>query len=1205
MPPAEVGTTRIQLCGRLKADVEGRHVTPQLRGRQGRVLLAYLVMNRGRPVSRSELIAAIWPETPPADPAAALRTQLSRLRSAMGSEALAGRDAVELRLPANTWIDVEASERSILAADSALKSADWKDAWAHAHIALNISGRPFLAGFDAPWVEDVRRELEELHLRSREVIARAGIGLGGSELAGAERAARALIRLAPFRESGYLLLMRALVASGNTAEALRTYDELRNLLAEELGSAPGAEVQALHRRLLGGEDLPGDEVELAPPGTTPAAVQADPEPATDMPLPTWLLPRRRSPFIGRKSELGHLDELWRDARSGGRRIVFVGGDPGVGKTRLATEFAGRVHASGGGVLYGRAAEEASQSYQPFVEALRHWAINAGADEIEVGLGPNAGVLATLVPEIMIRLEKPPTVADGEIARDMLFDAVIGTLAAISRDRPTLLVIDDLHWADAGSLLMLRQLARSPHRSSLMVLATYRETQPSEALSATLADLGRERLFGRLHLEGLSREEVAELVASIRGNGPDSGLADTIYEETGGNPFLVEALVDHVIAAPEGEPVFAPGSRAAIYSGGVPALVREAVGHRVTELGTSGVAVLEVASVIGREFESELLIEVSDLPGEDVIGALEVAVAAGLLTDVPGTLDRYAFSHSLFRQTVYEGIPKTRRTALHRRLAEVLEARHGADPRHVSELARHFAGAGPATAAKALEYGVRAGAGALGALAFEESVEHYRSALFALESSDSQDEALRCELLIALGDVEWRAGDSAASRETFARAARIARGSGDGEALARAALGFCGHAWAHVGSGDAEAVELLEAALAANPDPGPMRTRTLARLAEALHGSGNAVRADQISREALEEARASSDDEALAAAVIGRWYARCGPEGLEERASLTRELLAIAARLRDRDVEIHARQLQVIVCLELGDFGELDVAISSHAVLADQMKQPAGQLRNRTFVAMRALMEGRFGETERLAAEVLDQGAVSQTPSAVHYSALALYLLRWEQGRLGEMEAPIRDLAERFRSMGIWRAMLAFMLADSGAAEAARAEIDRVGLNQLSERAHDDTWLAEVAFVSMAVVALGDANRAAALHAMLEAHAGRAVVVGGSGAYLSSTSHHLGLLALLLDRREEAIAHLEEAVNLNQRAGALPWLARARFHLAENLAERGLAGEPERAGRLLAEAGRTAEQLRMAAFLERIEESRAREALRSPPPSPAG
>ena len=217
------GETRIQLCGRLKADVQGHHVTPALRGRQGRVLLAYLVLNRGRAVSRDELIAALWPQQPPADPAAALRTQLSRLRSALGTNSLAGRDTVELQLPEATWVDVEAAEKAIESAEAALAASEWKDAWAYANVALNISSRPFLAGFDAPWVEEVRRELAELQTRARESIARAGIGLGGSELAGAERSARELVRTAPFRESGYVLLMRALVASGNRrpADALR------------------------------------------------------------------------------------------------------------------------------------------------------------------------------------------------------------------------------------------------------------------------------------------------------------------------------------------------------------------------------------------------------------------------------------------------------------------------------------------------------------------------------------------------------------------------------------------------------------------------------------------------------------------------------------------------------------------------------------------------------------------------------------------------------------------------------------------------------------------------------------------------------------------------------------------------------------------------------------------------------------------------
>ena len=174
MPPLEAGSTRIQLCGRLKAEIEGRNVASSLRGRQGRILLAYLVLNRGKPVSRDELIASIWPDAPPADPPAALRTQLSRLRAAMGTGSLTGREMVELTLPENAWVDIEAAERAIGAAQEAIRAGDWKDAWAHGHIALNISARPFLAGFDAPWVDEVRRELEELHLRSREPSARPG-----------------------------------------------------------------------------------------------------------------------------------------------------------------------------------------------------------------------------------------------------------------------------------------------------------------------------------------------------------------------------------------------------------------------------------------------------------------------------------------------------------------------------------------------------------------------------------------------------------------------------------------------------------------------------------------------------------------------------------------------------------------------------------------------------------------------------------------------------------------------------------------------------------------------------------------------------------------------------------------------------------------------------------------------------------------------
>lgn len=1197
-PPSEGGTTRIQLCGRLKADVEGRHVTPVLRGRQGRVLLAYLVLNRGRSVSRDELIAAIWPASPPVHPQAALRTQLSRLRSALGPGALAGRDAVELHLPDDTWIDIEAAERAILAAGSAIRAADWKGAWAHAHIALNITARPFLAGFDASWVEGVRRELEELHLRSREIIARAGIGLGGSELAGAERAARALIRAAPFRESGYLHLMHALVASGNTAEALRAYDELRNLLAGELGSAPGAEIQALHRTLLGGmgdarpsqivsPGAQGGGAGEADSGLDPGGAAREAQGAgggakrpSDLPLPTWLAPRRRSPFVGRVAELERLTELWEETRDDAiRQIAFIGGDPGVGKTRLATEFAQRVHGQGGGVLYGRADEESSFTSRPFVEALRHWVINAPAPALEPYLGPNAGALAALVPELTVRMPDVSPLAP-DLARESMFEAVTGTLAAISAARPTLLVIDDVHWADPGSLLMLRHIARSPHRTGLMILATYRETEPSGALAEVLADLGREGLFERRHLSGLSAAEVVELIASIRGSEPDPGLAQAIQEETGGNPFLVEALVNHIADTAIHLP--RPASRrAAIYAAGVPDLVREAIGHRVHELGPGATRVLEAASVIGREFDSELLTEVSELPGEEVIGSLEAAVSAGLLADVPGTLDRYTFSHALFRQTVYAGIRRGRRAALHRRLAEVLERNHGRDPRHVSELARHFAGAGPAAAPKALEYGVRAGAGALGALAFEQAIEHYSGSLAALGTSRSDDEKLRCELLLALGEAEWRAGEVESSRETFSGAARIARSIDDFEGLARAALGFCGFGSDGAGSRSEDAAELLRSALDADPLDGVLRARLTTRLAEAVRDAGNPGRAEALSAEALEQAERSGDADTLALALICRWHAR--PE-LEQRLAISHRLASLASQVRDRDVEIQARFLRVLAVLESGDFAELDVAIAEHSSIAEQMKQLAGRFHNRAFVTMRSLMEGQFAAAERLSGEVIELGAAAQSSDALEYSGYELMMLRWEQGRIGEMEGTLRDLISRIPSAPVWRSFLALLLAEDGRAAGAGDELERI-----FGEAHDadPNHPAAAVVAAMAVAVLGDGERAARLYEELLPDAERVVIGGAAAVYLGPASHHLGVLAVLCDRIDEAVEHLAGAVSVSERAGALPWLARSRFELARALARRGAKGDAGRAGTLLADATRTAEELGMESLLRRM------------------
>lgn len=244
--------TRIQLCGRLTARIEGRRVEEALPGRQGRLLFAYLAANRQRPSTRAELTKALWPSRLPAASDTALSALLTKLRGVVGA-ALIGKQDVRLVLPAGAWIDVEAATEGLHRAASAVSQKDWGRAWGPSRVALHIAQRGFLPGYEAPWVETIRNRVEDVLVRAHECVAAIGLALSGSELASAERSARALVTLAPYRESGYRFLMEVLATQGNVAEALLAYEELRRLLRQELGATPGQETQALHRRLLQGD----------------------------------------------------------------------------------------------------------------------------------------------------------------------------------------------------------------------------------------------------------------------------------------------------------------------------------------------------------------------------------------------------------------------------------------------------------------------------------------------------------------------------------------------------------------------------------------------------------------------------------------------------------------------------------------------------------------------------------------------------------------------------------------------------------------------------------------------------------------------------------------------------------------------------------------------------------------------------------------
>ena len=721
--------TRARLCGELTVEIDGERREPP--GGQAASLLGFLLASPERAADRAELIEVVWPHRAPRDPHAALRPLLSRLRRVLGAGALEGRERLRLRLPEPVWTDIAEAAEALASARAAAKAELWPHARAHAEATRAMLAPGLLPGIEDEWVHPKRLELEELELEALEWIARASIALGGAELGAAQRAARELVARSPFRETGYRFLMEALADGGNAAEALRVYDDLRVLLRDELGTAPAAEVQALHRRLLAGEEAERDLPEEPP----------------SVALPRQLAPRAGSAFVAREQELDALRAAWDDARRGRRRMVVLAGEPGIGKTRLANEFAHAAH-PGGTVLYAACQEEALVSYQPFVEALR----GAGLDWSRVAQLPGAGELARMIPELSAAPSAPA--GDAELRRYLLFEAISSLLDEIASTAPLALVVDDLHWADRATLHLLRHVARAPREAALLIVGTYRdaEVRPSHPLAELLADLRRDRLVERVTLEGLRERDVGALIAAHAGHAAPPSLVGAVHEHTDGNPFFVEEVLRHLI---ETGVVFERGGRwtSALTPDeiGVPDGVQEVLARRLARLSDPCRAVLAAAAVLGRECSFDVLRATLDEDDDALIAALEEARDAQLVVELerPGG-PAYGFTHALVRQSLYSGLSAPRRQRLHARAAAAVEAIHG--DAQIAALALHHRLAGSAgEPGKAVDTSLRAGAEAAALFAWEEAAGHWEGALAVMARMGGRERE-RADLLVALGEV---------------------------------------------------------------------------------------------------------------------------------------------------------------------------------------------------------------------------------------------------------------------------------------------------------------------------------------------------------------------------------------------------------------------------------------------------------------------
>ena len=919
----------------------------------------------------------------------------------------------------------------------------------------------------------------------------------------------------------------------------------------------------------------------------------------------------RNVFVGRDRELGELAAGLEEAISGRGRLFLLFGEPGVGKTRLADEISLRARARGVLTLWARCWEGGDAPiYWPWTQAIRSYLAGCDSKDLEP-LGAGSDPIARIIPELQERLNPSPdprsTLSSNDLGASFsLFDAVASFFRRASRSQPLMLVLDDLHAGDTPSFLLLEFLIRELRGLRLLIVATYRdvEARRTAELSRILGSLARESRY--LGLRGLSEDEVATFISETAGFSPREPVVRAVYQATEGNPFFVDEMVRFLIT--EGHLNGSDDLR--IGSLGIPQGLREAIRRRMETLPPATKEVLSIGSVIGREFDLELLARVHGSDVGPVLEALRVAESYDVVAGAPMASGHYCFSHVLVRETLYHEIPLTRRTELHHRIGEMLEDLHGNDPEsYLPSLAHHFLQGTilGRRSDKAIAYCVRAAKRAASLGAHEEAAALYEGALEALTLASPIDERARSELLLDLGEVQWRAGQTSRARSTFEQAADLARRLGDTEGFARAALALATSPAGvdFVYCADTAPVALLEEALQGlGRDDSVLGARLLARLASVSHSNlnGSAEARERLGREAAEMADRLGDPAARLAALYGRMLSMLGPDGLQERIDGAAEILRLASELGDQETLFRGHQLRLRNFLESGDLAAVDAEIASCAMLAERLRQPFFGWQVGVFRTMRALSDGQLEAAERhgqSTLEIGEQALGEAAPLAFAAGRLAQY---FAQGRLAELEASIKTIAEQYSRVAAWRGALAFLYSQLGRKGEARNELERLAKNGFVDLRSDGDWYATTWFLSMTCAYLGDSSRASLLYERLLPFADRCFVGLGSVS-LGSVPSMLGHLAATMGSFADGARHFENALRRNAETENQPFQALTLVQYAQMLLFRDAPDDRKKARELAGRAVEISESVGMGALKLEAEKLFASAAAESPNPQP--
>jgi tetratricopeptide (TPR) repeat protein len=880
-------------------------------------------------------------------------------------------------------------------------------------------------------------------------------------------------------------------------------------------------------------------------------------------------PLYRRVFVGREAELRQLQSAFDAAASGQGSLTMVVGEPGIGKTALTEQLATYVSLRNGRALVGHCYEEGSLSlpYLAFVEALRTYAQSRDVSELKKELGTGAADVARIVSEVRERLKvQPRSKGDPEEERYRLLQAVTDFLGSAAVAQPLLIVLEDLHSADKGTLDMLGHVSRYLEGKRLLLIGTYRdvEVDRTHPLSAALAELRRLPAFGRVLLRGLNADEVRRMLASITGQEVPWGLAEAVHRQTEGNPLFVQEVVRYLAedkAITRGEGGRWQVTRDTPIEMRIPDGLRDVIGKRLSGLSEGCNKVLSVAAVIGRDFRLEVLQKVAGMSDEDIFKALEDARKAAVVEERAGTgaVVNYRFAHAFFRQTLYEEIIAPRRIRLHQQVARALEEIYKARlEEHAAELAEHFSySSDSGDLKKAVAYGEMAAKRATDVYAYGEAVRLLEQALKVQEILDPDDKVKRCDLLLDLCDalllaVEMRRILDAEAPTAFSLAEAI----GDGSRAVRACTVAVMTILTEQGGPGFATPQAEKWAERADRYARPDTTeRALADMAlGAIRCATDRWRSGgKLLAQAVELARNLGDPNTLWAVSSILLMYRTAPQHAEENLQLAEELMASPRIGVSVPITATALEMAGYAFLTLGRRQRAEEVWGELRAMAKRTGQFGLWLLSTSVDALLALMDGHLEDIIDTARRIRSRGEEAGVPLLANLQAgLAGYRARVYLGRrLEALEGALRGASGDDDRLMV-RPVLCLVLSHLGRKDEVSEMLERLVVRRPGIGTVEDEIPTQFDTPFLEAAVLTGHRRAAEL--LLNRFAGASVVTPGIF-FPTCIPRHLGGACALLNRPEEARKYYQEAIKVATEMRFRPELALTRLQLAELLLER--------------------------------------------------